>query len=529
MNAGALRLCRLLLRRDWLRLVLWLVILGVFAVTVPLVFEGMFSGEAEREAMALTMTNPAMTALFGIGYGISNYTTGAMMAHEMLLITMIAVAIANILLVVRHTRKAEELGRLEMVLSLPVGRMANLTATLVCMLVFDVAIAAEHVVIFGLLGIESMPFLGNLYYGLCLGVAGFAFAAATALIVQAAASSRSATGIAMAFFALCYMLRAVGDLGNEPLSVVSLLGLPVRAKPYVDETPWPLVITLLVALALCVPAYLLQGRRDMDAGLLPQRAGRRRAKRWMRSPLGLAWRLNRGMVAAWAVGLFVFGTMYGSVFGDMEGFLDSSDFLKAIMSNMDFTLTEQFLAMLMSVLALAAVIPAVALALRLRAEEKGNKTEHLAARSVSRARMMTAYVVLSMAACAVMMFMTSLGLWASAFATMAEPVPFGQIMAAGMAYVPAMMVLCGLAFALTGLLPRATAAVWVLLVYGFLAGYIARLMQLDEWVGYLSPFNFVPQMPVEEFSVLPIAVLVLLAVLLTAAGYVGYRRRDLQG
>ncbi len=49
--------------------------------------------------MAQTMKNPAMTA------------------HQMLLLTAVAVAIMNILLMVRHTSR-----------SLPVGRLANLNA-----------------------------------------------------------------------------------------------------------------------------------------------------------------------------------------------------------------------------------------------------------------------------------------------------------------------------------------------------------------------------------------------------------------
>ncbi|MFP3361877.1 ABC transporter permease, partial [Planococcus sp. SIMBA_143] len=63
----------------------------------------LYSSSESRQIMAETMVNPAMTAMLGKGYGLDNYTIGAMMAHQMLLFTAIAMAIMNILLVARHT------------------------------------------------------------------------------------------------------------------------------------------------------------------------------------------------------------------------------------------------------------------------------------------------------------------------------------------------------------------------------------------------------------------------------------------
>ena len=91
--------------------------------------------------MAETMRNPAMAAMVGRGYGLDNYTNGAMMAHQMLLFTGIAVAIMCILLVARHTRKDEEDGRIELIRSLPTVRLSSLNATLLVMLGVNVVIA----------------------------------------------------------------------------------------------------------------------------------------------------------------------------------------------------------------------------------------------------------------------------------------------------------------------------------------------------------------------------------------------------
>src|SRR5690625_5655530 len=90
----------------------------------------LYTSDVERQALAETMRSPAIAAMVGQGYGLDHYTNGAMMAHQMLLFTGIAVAIMSILFVARHTRADEEDGRIELIRSLPTGRLSNLTATI---------------------------------------------------------------------------------------------------------------------------------------------------------------------------------------------------------------------------------------------------------------------------------------------------------------------------------------------------------------------------------------------------------------
>ena len=121
--------------------------------------------EQERQAIAETMMNPAMTAMVGQGYGLDNYTIGAMMAHQMLLFTALSVGIMSILLVARHTRADEEDGRIEMIRSLPTGRLSNLNAAILVVCGTNVLLAL--LIGFGLyaLGIESMDLKVHCYMG----------------------------------------------------------------------------------------------------------------------------------------------------------------------------------------------------------------------------------------------------------------------------------------------------------------------------------------------------------------------------
>lgn len=169
-NTGTLS--RLIIRRDRIRLPIWLLSLAILTFSIALSFTDLYATEQDRQAIAETMKNPAMTAMVGKGYGLENYTSGAMMAHQMLLFTAVAVAIMSILLVVRHTRADEEDGRIEMIRSLPTGRLSNLHATILVICGVNVIMALIIGIGLSVLNIEGMGMEGSLLYGAALAATG---------------------------------------------------------------------------------------------------------------------------------------------------------------------------------------------------------------------------------------------------------------------------------------------------------------------------------------------------------------------
>ncbi len=63
--------------------------------------------------------------------------------------------------------------------------------------------------------------------------------------------------------------------------------------------------------ALVWVAYALSARRDIGAGLVPPRLGPAHAPNALRGPLGLAWRMHRGMALAWMAGAAFIGAGIG--------------------------------------------------------------------------------------------------------------------------------------------------------------------------------------------------------------------------
>src|SRR5690625_8030533 len=95
---GTIRLFLFTLRRERVHGIVWLLSLMFTTVSVALTFEHLYDTETEIEALKQIILNPAITAMVGQTYVINHYATDMMMANQMLLFTMIAVAIMNILL-----------------------------------------------------------------------------------------------------------------------------------------------------------------------------------------------------------------------------------------------------------------------------------------------------------------------------------------------------------------------------------------------------------------------------------------------
>ncbi len=478
---------------------------------------------------AETMRNPAMTAMMGPGYGLDNYTYGAMMAHTMLVFTALAVAIMSIFLVARHTRRDEESGRIEMIRSLPVGRLSNLSATTLISLAVNIIMALLIGIGLFLLGIESMDLQGSLLYGASLGAVGIFFGAVTALFVQLTANTRNAIGYSLIFLGISYLVRALGDVSSEALSMLSPLGWITRTQVYVNNYWWPLLLTVGMALAVTALAFKLNSLRDLEAGLLPAKPGRKTASSWLKSPLGLALKLQRTSLLAWAAGIFILGASYGSVFGDVDAFLESVEMYREIfIIAEDIPLVEQFIATLMSVMALIAAAPALIMILKVKSEEKASRIEHLLSRAVSRKQFLGSYLLLSLAASLFMLFLSALGMWSAAAAVMDDPVNLSLFLRSALVYLPAIWALIGLTVLIIGYKPGAALFSWIYLAYSFIVIYFGEILQIPDWLARLTPYGYVPKIPLEEINFPALIILAVISIILMAAGYRGYRQRDIQ-
>ena len=78
--------------------------------------------------------------------------------------------------------------------------------------------------------------------------------------------------------------------------------------------------------------------------------------------------------------------------GDLETYFADNDMVQAFLpKDSDFSLSQQFLTMLVAIMSLIGTIPAVMTITKLRGEENKNRTEHFYSRAVSRTSVLGVY------------------------------------------------------------------------------------------------------------------------------------------
>ncbi|MGH3646459.1 MAG: ABC transporter permease, partial [Micromonosporaceae bacterium] len=517
------------LRRDRSRIPAWLAGLLVVQVGGAASYPDIYPTEADRLQQAVIVgDNPAMKAMTGPGYGLDNYTYGAMMSNEYLGFMVIFVALMSVLMVVRHTRTEEETGRAELIRATVVGRHAHLTAALLTAGIANLLLGVLLAAGMAGLGIETVDWEGSIVFGAAFAAVGLVFAAIAAVTAQVTEYGRAASGMAGALIGVAYLLRAIGDVADNGLSWLSPIGWVQAAAPYVENNWWPLALTLAVTVVLAGVAYLLGGRRDIGAGLREPGAGRSTGSRFLGTPEGFAWRLQRASVIWWAVAMFLFGMSYGSAVDVIESYADNEVVAEMIKNVGGATLTESWLSMIISLLAIVCTIFAIIAALRPRREETSGRAESVLATALSRTRWVATHVGIALLGGTGLLAVTGSGLGLGAAVTSGEWHYFWEVLSAALAYAPALWVTAGLAVAVFGVLPRAISLAWALLVYAILVVYLGGLLDLPGWARDISPYTHVPRMPADDFTTTPLLVLTAIAAGLVAIGLIGFRRRDLE-
>ncbi|MFE9687196.1 ABC transporter permease [Streptomyces sp. NPDC006285] len=527
---GTGTLIRFNLRRDRIRLPVWILALFLGTVSTAGNYKTLYADPQDRAAAVTTMDSPAGLAMTGPPHYLDEYTFGSMLGHQMIGFMAVMVGLMSVLIITRHTRNEEETNRAELVRSIVVGRHAHLAAALTVAVVANLALALLLGFGLGAMGIDSIDTGGSLLYGFTHAAVGIVFAAVATVTAQITAHTRAASGMAIAVIGLSYVLRAAGDAGgNDALSWLSPIGWAQRTYVYLDNRWWPLLPCLALTVLCASAGFVLSTRRDVGAGLRAARQGSPVASESLVTPLGLALRLHRSILAGFGAGLLLMGAMYGSILGQADDMLKNIDQIQEALEEVGGTsMAESFASMVMVVLAVVASVYVVMAALRPRSEENAGRAEALLSTGLSRSRWAGSHLAVAMAGGTVLLLLAGLGIGVAGAASAGDPGLFPELVGAALAYAPALWVTVGVAAVLFGRLPRAAAAVWAVPVYAFVVGYLGKLLRFPHWMNNLSPFGHVPQLPAAEMNWTPMVVLTLITAGLVWLGLDGFRRRDLE-
>lgn len=559
-------LCRFYLRRDWLNILLWFGLILALIVGFGAGIGEMYPDQPSLDAMIEPLENPAFKAMLGQYYLTDGVLTlGGMYSVYMLVWCVMIVGCMSVTLIVRHTRKDEELGRLEVIRSLPVGRLSNLSAALTEAVMLNALLAV--LIGFGLGAAgnpdRGMDFAGAFATGGACAAFGIIMAGVTAIFCQLNKNPGTAMAFSFGSIGVFYMMFMMGSMQNNAAVLnISLVGLVHGSKAFVENDWLPIIIAAAAGSIFIAAALWLCKIRDLGESLIPSRPGKKDAADYLGSPGGLAWRLLRPWAIFWALLLPILGLAYGSVMGELETFIESNEIFRQLSQGNVMVMASMFI-LIMSVIS---VIPVLHFMLKARSQETRGYAENIIARSASRRGQLRAYFIIALIAVALVPLLNAAGFWLGSSAVMDNPVPFGNWLLSCLLYVPAFLVLLGAAVALIGWFPKYTGLAWGYLGYSFIVLYMGMLIGLPAWMGKLSPFGHIPQLPhVEKLGEAPymladgmplldeaglpvimpvfadeatytlsggniaaIVIMIALSVALFVFGFIGYSRRDMK-
>lgn len=525
---GASHLVRLVLRRDRVRLPLWILGLGgliaVSALAVPPIYDTPAKVAGYASAVG---ASPVSYLMSGRQAGID--TIGGIVANEISQVAQLGICLMVMFLVIRHTRAEEESGRAELLRSGVLGRHAS---TLAAMLYAVSAAVLIGVVTTGSMLAASLNTVGSLTYGAGLTLLGLCYVTLSLLAAQLASSARGALALAGGIVAAGYLVRGVGAMQDNALVWVSPFGWAQAMNAFGEERWWPALLLLALTGALLATSVWVTAHRDFAGGVLHPRLGPSSAGPLLGTPVGLVLRLQRGLLIGWGMGLFALGLLYGAVMPTVPDLVASNpDIAEFIGASVDAeqALIDAFLRYIFLFMAVLSTGFAVTSVLRLRSEEETGRAEMVLATTVRRSSWVGATLVVATLGTTVLSVLMGLGLALGYGVGMHDwDEPPGQVVAQ-LSYVPGVLLLMAIAAALTGLLPRASLLAWAPVTFVAVQALLGETLRLPDWVNGISPFWHLPGLPVEPYQVTPTLVLLTLTAALVVLTMWGYRRRDITG
>ncbi|WP_406832067.1 hypothetical protein ABEG17_04355 [Pedococcus sp. KACC 23699] len=532
---GTVRLTRLALRRDRVTLPAWVVGMAAFTAATTALFNDNYTRHPELLGLdtRIVVENPGMRVL-GL---VTGPTVGGYALHRDGLTLAVLAAMMSVLAVVRHTRQSEELGREEILGAGVVGRYASLTAATAVTLAANLALAL--MLALGLM-LAGQPVAGSMVGGASIALVGVFFTGVAAVTSQLASTSRGAIGLASAGLGAAFGLAALGNMTGTvdaaALRVTSTwptwlspIGWGQQMRPFADDLWWPLGLAVVGVGCLFLVSVTLAARRDVGRGMWPERRGASLASPALLSPFGLVWRLQRGTLLGWSLGLVGFGLIFGALSDQISGLTGAAtQWYKGFGGEAD--LLGAYWASMMQIAGTTVSIYVATIVLRLHHDEAQGTAESVLATAVSRLRWLGAYALNALAGATVLMGGFALAMGITGGSTLGgTPALLGDLVGAAAVQLPAIAVLGAAALAVTAVVPRwSPGLVWALVVATIVTGpMFGPSLGLPSWLLNLSPFTHVPNAPATAATPAPILGLSLAGLLLALWSITVIRRRNL--
>ncbi len=518
---GLRTMLRIVARIQRRRALIWVLVLVASMIGTAASIAALYDTPAKIHSYAEAVTSgSALVAINGKVEGIDSL--GGVIQDEFGFLAAFLLPLVGITLVARATRLEEEYGRIELLLG---GRVARHEPTLAALLVATGTILATTVLFAVGLTASGVPLSGSVLYALSLGALAFVFAGLAALLAQLTLHARGVYIGSLIVLAASYVLRGVGDVTQTWTTWLSPLGWAEKAAPFGDQRWWALAIPLVAGLALGGVALRLAARRDLGSALNRGGAGPERATARLRAPIGLAVWIHRPAILGWLAGGVLLTGMMGTL---AQQFLDAMAGNPTMAEAMGITNgrpLDGFVAatqLYLAVIATGYVVQAIG---TLGTEEAAGRLEARLCGTLTRARWLASHALVVLGGLLTIVLGSSLVLGFATALSIGDLAEIGPTLRSGLAYLPAELVLAGLALAVYGLRPRLFGVAWA--GYGVMT-FIAFLgpgLNFRQWALNVSPTTHVGNPPIGAIQTGPLMLMTCVAVTLVAVGFAAFHRR----
>ena len=517
--AGTGLLTRIALRTGWRPLAAWLLGLVVLYLVTATSVASLYDTPAAIASYG-TSVGEALVMLNGRIAGLD--TLGGVVTNEFAMIVSFALPVMAIFLTARSTRAEEESGRLELLMSARVGRLAPVTAALVVVVVSFLALGAGLWAATLTLDVDRH---GAALYAASVVAVGWVYAALTAVLAQVVAHNRTVWAAALAIAGATLVTRGIGDTRENWLSWTSPLGWHGLVRPFGDASAAPIALSVAVAGALAALALWLAGRRDVGAGLVPARPGPVAASAWRSSRAGLAVHQHLGAFIGWTLGVVALMSVYGTLMEVVVEAITANPALAVFLGDSG-TVVDAIVEMIVAFGGFLGAGFALQSLGGLRGEEAAGRLEVELAAGRSRPTWLATHTAVVGVGAALVVVAGSVAFAVTAAASVGDPAVAGRIVSAGAWQVAAVAVFVGLSTALFGLAPRLQVLGWAPFLLALVVTFMGPALGLSPEQMPLSPFGAVGRAPVGPVEPVGVAVLVAVAGILVAVGLIAFRRRD---
>lgn len=522
---GTVPLLRSTVQHDGRRLAPWIVLPSALSASSVLVYPWVFPTEQDRAALAGAISaNPALGLIFGPAHDLS--TVDGFNAWRSLALGGLLAGLGAIFTVVRATRGQEDSGQAELLASGVLGRGSRLMTALAMSYLGSLLLGLVAALVTILCGGD--PHFSGLVAA-TFTATGWMFASVAAVTAQLGADARTASSIAVGSLGVLFLLRGFAYSVEAPdwTIWVNPLGWMTETRPATGNHWWPLLLSAVLAAVLVGVAFALQARRDFDQGAIAPRPGPDRGT--VRTPLGLALRLNRGSFITWAVAFVALGFVFGYFTTSIEDILASDSTVQQVLAAgaaRPEDLISAFVVTVLSLVGILAAVPGVQAMLRVRSEELEDRVEPVIASAAPRVRYYVANVATGLTASALYVLLA--GTVIAVIASRADiGVSVGDGLLQAVATVPAVWTVVAVAVAVVGARPVVSLAAWAGVLASFGLTLLGPSFGLDDWVLGISPFFHVPNVGTLDPAWAGLLWVTVSTLFFLAVGLAGFRRRDL--